>query len=544
MGGFADLAVHGPQNHGGRRILHECPDGTGTWAVEPCPGHPGRKRSVAVDVETSRDRVLTRHRTSELSQAITYFAFGAATETGRERMPLLFDLSQVGGSRLAELVGCDEIERFDRYWLIERSHLGNVAARTADDDRAIVLGPHPEFCIEWHRPVQADLDRLATGKFGESTYSDSTVGTCRRTAIPLLDPHDPTSRQASEPDARARYQHVPDPPYSSLVHSRTDHSGTSFAEPSTEHGGCNRMGIQVSLLSTRIASGSSSERRRIVELAEESGLDGVGVGDHVSFFTGAGNDGLIDATSVLTASDHLSAVVGVYLLPLRHPVPVARQLASIAAMAPGRLTLGVGIGGEDPHEVEICGVDPRTRGKRMDECLAIIRGLLTGESLDFDGEFFQLDQAIIAPAPAEPIPILVGGRSDAAIRRAGRLGDGWFSVWASPERYAKALEQMQTAADEAGRGDVQWHNALNVWCGVGPTTETARSYVAPTMEGFYQTPYERFEKWSPAGPPNEIAAFLAPYVEAGCHTFNIIACGASLEDEIQAVGEIRTHLVP
>ena len=71
--------------------------------------------------------------------------------------------------------------------------------------------------------------------------------------------------------------------------------------------------------------------------------------------------------------------VALYLLPLRHPVPVARQLATIGGFAPGRLTFGVGIGGEDRHELEICGVDPGSRGRRMDESLEILRGLSAGQ---------------------------------------------------------------------------------------------------------------------------------------------------------------------
>ena len=116
----------------------------------------------------------------------------------------------------------------------------------------------------------------------------------------------------------------------------------------------------------------------------EAGVDHLCVGDHVSFFVGAGSDGLITATSLLAAQAQLPVYVGLYLLPLRHPVPVARQLATIAELAPGRLTLGVGIGGEDPHELEICGIDPKTRGRRMDECLAILRGLAEGAPVAFD----------------------------------------------------------------------------------------------------------------------------------------------------------------
>ena len=79
---------------------------------------------------------------------------------------------------------------------------------------------------------------------------------------------------------------------------------------------------------------------------------------------------------------------GVYLLPLRHPVLVARQLADLSQIAPGRLTFGVGIGGEDRHEVSICGVDPATRGRRMNECLTAVRQLMTGKPVTMHNAFF------------------------------------------------------------------------------------------------------------------------------------------------------------
>ena len=132
--------------------------------------------------------------------------------------------------------------------------------------------------------------------------------------------------------------------------------------------------VRVGLLPTAAAGlGEVAERRAALARAAGEGIDHIAVGDHVSFFVGAGSDGLINATALLSMQTELPVYVGLYLLPLRHPVPVARQLASIAELAPGRLTLGVGIGGEDPHEVEICGVEQRTRGRRMDECLEVLR---------------------------------------------------------------------------------------------------------------------------------------------------------------------------
>jgi alkanesulfonate monooxygenase SsuD/methylene tetrahydromethanopterin reductase-like flavin-dependent oxidoreductase (luciferase family) len=272
------------------------------------------------------------------------------------------------------------------------------------------------------------------------------------------------------------------------------------------------------------------------------GVDYLCVGDHVSFFNGAGTDGLLMATSMLAAQAELPVYVGLYLLPLRHPVPVARQLATLAELAPGRLTLGVGIGGEDRHEVKICGVDPKTRGRRMDECLQILRGLADGVPVTFDGEFFSLQDTLVLPAPSLRIPLVVGGRSDTAVRRAAKLGDGWLGIWVSPRRFATVRDQITQTAAEAGRDASKFEHALNVWCGFGPTREAALEPLATRMQDFYQMPFEPFERYSPHGTPRQVAEFLRPYVEAGCSTFNVIPCAADAETAIDAVGELRTLL--
>lgn len=302
-------------------------------------------------------------------------------------------------------------------------------------------------------------------------------------------------------------------------------------------------GVSVGCIVNRLSSADAHGRRAIVAFADDAGLDHLGFGDHVSFHTGAGADGLLAAAGALAVSDRLAANTAIYLLPLRHPMPVARQLADIAALAPGRFVFGVGIGGEDPHEVDSCGVDPRTRGRRMDEALQIVRELLSGAAVDFHGEHFALENAQIAPPPTVPIPIVVGGRSDAAIRRAGRLGDGWFGIWVSPDRYRQSLETMQEAAAEVGRVSRQPVNALNVWCGVGDDADEARGYVGEAMQQFYGIPYERFERWSPAGTATEVADFLVPYLDAGCTLFNLIINGRGAEHEIEAASTIRDRIL-
>jgi alkanesulfonate monooxygenase SsuD/methylene tetrahydromethanopterin reductase-like flavin-dependent oxidoreductase (luciferase family) len=283
---------------------------------------------------------------------------------------------------------------------------------------------------------------------------------------------------------------------------------------------------------------------RLPELAERAvaaGIDHLTVGDHVSFANGHGADGLIQAAALLTAHPELRVQTGVYLLALRHPAVVARQLATIGQIAPGRFTFGVGVGGDDPSELELCGINPRERGARTSEALCCVRRLLTGEQVDVAGRFFELHGAI-RPAPAPPIPMLVGGRSDAALVRAGELGEGWLALWISPRRFEDAVGRIETAAGEAGRGEVEWQHALQLWAGFGDSRAEARRRLSATMEAAYSLPFERFDRYTPFGPPEAIAEALSAYLAVGCRRFNFVPEAASLEAAIDAVAEVKALL--
>jgi alkanesulfonate monooxygenase SsuD/methylene tetrahydromethanopterin reductase-like flavin-dependent oxidoreductase (luciferase family) len=274
----------------------------------------------------------------------------------------------------------------------------------------------------------------------------------------------------------------------------------------------------------------------------EAGIDHVCCGDHVSFVAGLGFDGLVQATALTLLHPTLPVYSGLYLLPLRHPVLVARQLADIDRLAPGRLIFGVGAGGEDRREVSNCGVDPATRGLRMNESLTIVRQLMTGKAVTFHGKFFDLDEAVIAPAPAAPIPVIIGGRSDAAIRRAGQLGDGWLGIWNSSRRFAAAVEMAAEEAARTARPDPPGRHAMQVWCGLADSKEVARACLAPAMEAFYQLPFERFERYCPYGTAEDVAEFLAPYAAAGCAEFNLIPQSPSTDHAISGTAAVKKLL--
>ncbi len=228
-------------------------------------------------------------------------------------------------------------------------------------------------------------------------------------------------------------------------------------------------------------------------------------------------------------------ILGVYQLALRHPVTVARQLATLAQIAPGRLVFGVGAGGEDRAEVANCGVDPATRGRRLDESLSILEALATGASVTADGEFFPVRDARIVPAPAPRIPIVVGGRGAAAARRAGRYGDGWLGIYVSPRRFGEMVGDVRTAALHYGRPAPQWFG-LHAWCGFGPDGPAA---LARQMEALYRIPYAPLARYCPTGTPDQVADAMRPYLEAGCRTFTLTAVGLPPHAGIDAAAAVR-----
>ena len=172
-----------------------------------------------------------------------------------------------------------------------------------------------------------------------------------------------------------------------------------------------------------------------------------------------------------------------------------------------------------------------------------MRALLTGRPVTHDGEFFHLDGVQILPAPDPPIPIVVGGRSDAALRRTGRLGDGWLATWCSPRRYTEGLALVAAVAAEAGRVDVDWRHGYQSWFGAAPTPEEGAALVGAAMEAFYAMPFAPFERYTPAGPPEVVAEALLPFVRAGATTLNLTPIAAGLEEGIAAVGEIKQLLL-
>jgi probable F420-dependent oxidoreductase len=139
-------------------------------------------------------------------------------------------------------------------------------------------------------------------------------------------------------------------------------------------------------------------------------------------------------------------------MPIRNPVLLAKQATSTAVLTGNRLVLGVGT---SPwrEDYDVLGVDWASRGRRMDESIAILRGLAAGGYFEHHGRCFDLPPVQIAPVPAEPIPVLIGGHSDAALHRAARLGDGWMHGGGDPADLPRLLARLADFRRECGAAD-------------------------------------------------------------------------------------------
>jgi alkanesulfonate monooxygenase SsuD/methylene tetrahydromethanopterin reductase-like flavin-dependent oxidoreductase (luciferase family) len=280
-------------------------------------------------------------------------------------------------------------------------------------------------------------------------------------------------------------------------------------------------------------------RRAILEQVLASGLEQVTMGDHLSFHGGTGFDGLLASTSIVSTNERVNVLVGVYLLGLRHPMVVARQLATLGQIAPGRLVLGVGVGGEDRSEVSNAGVDPATRGRRLDEALGLVRRLITGEAVDHAGEFFTLEDARILPSTYPPVPIIIGGAGDVAVRRTVAHGDGWLGIFCTPRRFGETVERICAASTE--RPPVEWFG-LSTWTGFGSDRAEARALLDAKMEALYRVPGEKFHHLTAAGPPEAVAEGLSAYVEAGARNFTIVPVAETVQEGIEGVAEVQRLL--
>jgi probable F420-dependent oxidoreductase len=183
------------------------------------------------------------------------------------------------------------------------------------------------------------------------------------------------------------------------------------------------------------------------------------------------------------ATSRVKLASGVMIAAYRNPIVLGKALASIENFAPGRLVLGVGTGwmGQEFHAL---GLGMERRGARLDEYIEALRKIWSGAPVSFDGEFYSWDEAGFLPAPTALPPILVGGHSDVALRRAARLGDGWAAVTgkgqgAGLDAVGDRLKLLFEMLSDAGRSSAGYHVSYQSPLWFDDATSPRRPFTGP-----------------------------------------------------------------
>ena len=162
-------------------------------------------------------------------------------------------------------------------------------------------------------------------------------------------------------------------------------------------------------------------------------------------------ESFILATAMGTATKTLELTTNVVKLPVRPPLYAAKLAASVAALTGDRFNFGVGLS-VWPEDYQLMGVDYARRGQRFDECIAIVKGLCAGGYFEFHGQFYDLPPVKLNPVPARPLPILIGGHSEAALKRAAKH-DGWMFAGGAPGALESSVIKLRGMRTEAGTVD-------------------------------------------------------------------------------------------
>jgi alkanesulfonate monooxygenase SsuD/methylene tetrahydromethanopterin reductase-like flavin-dependent oxidoreductase (luciferase family) len=276
-------------------------------------------------------------------------------------------------------------------------------------------------------------------------------------------------------------------------------------------------------------------------LAEQLGFDAGWVGDHLSC-----NAPVLDATMALAAAaavtDRLGLGFSVMLLGLRDPTAAADQIATLQALSQGRLSLGVGVGGEHPEEFVAAGVPVAKRGKRLDESLAVLPDLLAGQKVDFTGDAIEVHVPATERWTREPPRIIVGGRGEAALRRVARHGDAWLPMWLSPEAIADRGRELSELA--AGAGRTAPSITLLLLAHVDEDLEAARRYAAEHLQGQYRLPLEVVERWAALGPAARVAETVQRYLDVGVDELILMPLGGRPLEQYERFAHVRTMVAP
>jgi alkanesulfonate monooxygenase SsuD/methylene tetrahydromethanopterin reductase-like flavin-dependent oxidoreductase (luciferase family) len=244
------------------------------------------------------------------------------------------------------------------------------------------------------------------------------------------------------------------------------------------------------------------------------GADGLWVCDHL-FWNGPCLEALAVLAIAATATRRVTLGTCVLQLPLRQAPAVAKQAATLQILTRGRFVLGVGVGSH-AGEYEQAGINYHKRGRQLDAGIAELRrGWATGSTVAADGHPWSGDDRY-RQLPAPPaIPVWVGGSSEAALRRAAALADGWMPLFLTPVEYQEAVERLAKEVDRAGRAAHEVTPSIVLFVSIDSDPAVARTRGTEWMSSLYGIPAKAFDRHLVSGTAAEVAAVVTAFHQAG-----------------------------
>ena len=282
----------------------------------------------------------------------------------------------------------------------------------------------------------------------------------------------------------------------------------------------------------------------LVRLVDDCGYDSLWVGDHIAFAVSI-LDPLLQLAQAAVASRRLMLGTNVYLLPLRHPGPAAKQVASLDHLCEGRLIFGVGVGGEFPKEFAVAGVPLNERGARLSAAIPLLRQLWAGGPVSHSSRYFGEFSEVAMQPPARQQggpPIWCGGRADAALARAARLADGWMSYVVTPDQYRAALTKIDEAM--VGRAPDRFGTGHLLFVRLDDTYEAALDAAAKSLSQRYAMDFRRpAERYAALGNPDQVAQRIRDFHAAGARHLVIDLVGP-YEERPRQIEDFARNVLP
>jgi len=246
------------------------------------------------------------------------------------------------------------------------------------------------------------------------------------------------------------------------------------------------------------------------------------------------SDRLVSTQVILEPVTFLSYIAGrlrkmklgtsTLVLPTRNPIVLAKELATLDFLSQGRLFPAFGLGGDESKDLQAVGVNKKERAQRADEAIVLMRRFWTEENVTFEGKFYSVQNVTIMPRPWQKngLPIWIGGRSQAAMRRTGRLGDGWLVSSVSPPEVKAGIKTIRANAADAGREVPEDHYGVLIPFYFAADGDAAFDIAARSIRPRSDLPTAEF---SALGNPDQVRAKVQAYIAAGATKFVMRPCG-------------------